>query len=171
MKVNRLLFFLMAICLSSVVKAQFYDSADDIYYYVYYDKGDFKPNVQVTGGACTIFNFDGNKGCLLASVRKSWVVDQLNKNPNYFEDAVETKEYTLKFVSSTSYKTVYQSLSPYGGSDTYTYIFSRDRNSLTIIYESSFMGSKSHVETTYKKVDKSFFKVGRSRTPSGSMHE
>ena len=38
MKAKRLLFLVMAICLASGVKAQFYDSADDIYYYLEYSK-------------------------------------------------------------------------------------------------------------------------------------
>ncbi len=166
MKELRFLLLGLVICLASGVKAQFYDSADDIYYYVYYDNGELKPYESVTGGACNIFNFDGKKACRLGSMSKSLVVDYLNKNPNHFEDAVETTEYSLKFVSSTPYETVYQT---YSGD--YTFKFSKDRNSLTIVWDKWYMGIHFHQEIKHKKVDKSFFKVGRSKTPSGTMHE
>ena len=51
----------MAICFASGVKAQFYDSADDIYYYISYDETTnpgYLPNRWVY-----IFNFDGKKAC------------------------------------------------------------------------------------------------------------
>lgn len=64
MKAKRLLLLVMAICLASGVKAQFYDEPDDIYYYVSCDG-----NGQVDDdGYVLIFNFDGNKACELAGL-------------------------------------------------------------------------------------------------------
>lgn len=61
MKLKKLLVFLsMVFCLASEAKAQFYDSADDIYYYVNIKSdGTFGP-------FSFIFNFDGKNGCVLS---------------------------------------------------------------------------------------------------------
>ena len=69
----------MAICLTSGVKAQFYDCPDDIYYYVSCDKdGQVKEN-----GSVYIFNFDGRKACYWSSSVSS-VKRSLQSNVNQF---------------------------------------------------------------------------------------
>ena len=182
MKTKRLLFLVMAICLASGMKAQFYDSADDIYYYVEYENGEYKSDVM-------IFNFDGRKACVWKNSVSS-LKSIFKDNPNYYEDKVETTEYVLKYRSSNTYME---------GEDNdkkshKKYTFSYDRNTLTYInyygtprltsgywvtgplgypiYTPSEWITEWHNEkSTYKRVDKSYFKVGRSRTPSSTMHE
>ena len=180
MKAKRLLFLVMAICLASGVKAQYYDSADDIYYYVEYEDGEYKSDVKV-------FNFDGRKACVWNSSVSS-LKSTFKDSPSYYEDKVETTEYELRYRSSNTYmegedddKKSYKK-----------YTFSYDRNILTYINHygtphynmprppSSPWGLWTPGEwitiwhndkTIYKRVDKSYFKVGRSRTPSSTMHE
>ena len=186
MKAKRLLFLVIAICLASGVKAQFYDSADDIYYYVEYKDGRFVDN-----GNVFIFNFDGRKACLLGESVVNFVKNKFKEDADYFDRRVETSEYSLEYTHS-SYYTVYQgeksnsSYSPTVGSTTVTnstfrYEFSTDRETM---YDKSYVVNtyyypfepykktyKTEQNKTYKRVDKSFFKVGRSRTPSSTMHE
>ena len=182
MKSRRLLFLVMAICLASGVRAQFYDGPDDIYYYVeeYYEHDEYK-SISFTSGYYTgrtlrdkpeenkahvmIFNFDGTKAALLCytSDYVSDVKSALKKNPSYYEDKIETTEYWVKYVSSSSSGTKY-TLGTLN-----TCIFSSDRNTLKHVLEFS---DGSHPTTmVYKRVDKSFFKVGRSRTPSGTLYD
>ena len=189
MKGLRFLLLSMAICLASGVKAQFYDSADDIYYYVEYKDGNFVEN-----GNVRIFNFDGQKAAVLNSKGNYFesianVKSNIASSPDYYESKVETTEYSLKYKSYNSYSfrlsfTEYTEnanpafgTTPTNVNDTYTYKFSSDR---IYCYEER-EGSGYHVnwgrtekrnfKKEYKKVDKSYFKVGRSRTPSGTMHE
>lgn len=174
MKGIRFLLLVMAICLASGVKAQFNDSADDIYYYVKYADGEYKDDV-------IIFNFDGQKACKW-NMSVSVVKSSLSSNPSYFEDKVETTEYDLKYTSSNTYR--YKK----SGSEEYDdYQFSYDRNTLTKIVHyqviitpgvpgGGFNYSKSYKEWRenkyiYKKVEKSYFKIGRSRTSSNTMYE
>lgn len=156
MKVKRLLFLVMAICLASGVRAQFNDGPDDIYFYVRTDNPDYyAKDVEV-------FNFDGEKACRWGYGTIQQVKDRLKENPNYFEDAVETEEYKLKFVSSypqTKYQATY--------SFTTTFLFSSDRKYCTV----EFVNSGVKVVKKYERVNKSYFRVGRSRTPSGSLYE
>lgn len=178
MKSKRLLFLVMAICFASGVKAQFYDSADDIFYYVEFENGEFTDY-------CVILNFDGKRAAILNEYHdtgyggeyKLYGVEEVKKkikeNPNYFEEAVETNNYRLQFVSGTKYcvKTsmLLQNANPMflPRKDIwkFDYTFSSDRNYLYIL-------NHYYNETsTYKRVEKSFFKVGRSRTPSSTLHE
>lgn len=163
----------MAICLTSGVKAQFYDSADDIYYYVEYKDGEC-----VTDGYARIFNFDGKKAALLNMYKNNGVGPytapvrvvkaNIKNNPTFYEDLVETTEYSVKFSHGTVYTHNYEFIDGYSHNTrflSYTYRFSSDRNYL-YVSSNDYSG-----EITYKRVDKSFFKVGRSRTPSGTMHE
>lgn len=175
-----------AICLASGVRAQFYDSADDIYYYMEYKNGNFVEN-----GEVKIFNFDGQKACLLGETNILTVKSNLKTDIDYYDRKVENSEYTLKYIPS-SYHTVYQVemsnsfYSPTVGSTTVTnstfrYEFSTDRETMydksciVNTYHYPFEPYKKTYKTepnkTYKRVDKSFFRVGRSRTPSGTMHE
>ena len=206
MKTKRLLFLVMAICLANGVKAQFYDSADDICYYVeeYYELEEIKSTqdsyydvfsgrkmylpsftTEKTGkilkrennGMAMVFNFDGMKAAILFRGSLSIIKDYLKESSSYCEDKVETTDYDYKY-SSTSYKekvrdtgnewkahstssswTVYEK-----GSN--TLIFSPDRN--TLIEDTPGL---LNTITYYKRVDKSYFKVGRSRTPNSTMHE
>ena len=183
MKGLRFLLLGMAICLASGVKAQFYDSADDIYYYLEYKHEYTEPQFQGLGynthvvliprvknyseddnyAEVVIFNFDGKKAAVLGCDQVYVIKHYMKSSSTYFEDKVETTEYGLKYESSTS-NTVYTTTN-------YTpiksYSFSNDRSSLII----SYGNEESYDKHYYKKVDKSFFKVGRSRTPSGTMHE
>lgn len=170
MKAKRLLFLVMAICFASGVKAQFYDSADDIYFYVECKNGELKDNTM-------IFNFDGSKACCW-SESVFTVKYNLKSNPSYYEDKVETTEYNLKYTSGNTYQTKSNSNEGYTN-----YIFSYDRSTLNyhshwwcILGMSQFPPFNAYGEyrddkRTFKKVDKSFFKVGRSRTPSKIIYE
>ena len=176
MKELRFLLLGLVICLASGVKAQFNDSADDIYYYVECDNnGQIKDN-----GWVFIFNFDGRKACYwnesVGSVKSS-----LKSNPSYYEEKVETTEYILKYNSYNTYR------KDDGGSEYRDFYFSNLRNDLTITkhYNKTIipyapngmmMLGMAYKEWTdekskYKKVEKSFFKIGRSRTPSSTMYE
>lgn len=180
MKAKRLLFLVMAICLASGVRAQFYDSADEIYYYVECDKNDqIKENGQVY-----IFNFDGRKACCWSSSVSS-IKSSLQNNPSCYEEKVETTEYDLKYTSGNTYR------KDNGGGEYRDYNFSYSRSSLTIHrhYQETVVPEQwafgigmvklygmAHKEwmdktTTYKKVEKSFFKIGRSRTPTSTMYD
>ncbi len=183
MKAKRLLFLVMAICLASGVKAQFYDGPDDIYYYVevYHEKDEYV-STSLTSGYYTgrkikeipeerkakvyIFNFDGLKAARLSSNFTYDYVEDIKSNlkssPSYYEDKIETTEYDVKFVSSSSSGTKYEK-----GWNTYT--FSNDRNTLRVV-QTPTEGSHP-CSWDFKRVDKSYFKVGRSRTPSGKMYE
>lgn len=155
MKAKRILLLVMATCLAGGARAQFYDSADDIYYYVE-DKDKL---------AVLIFNFNGERAALL-NLKKDGIVagvssvrDNIKENPNFYEDKVEVTEYDMKYNSSNTYSIL---LSSYK----WLFRFSTDRQEcyLTII-------NGKDRDKLYKRVDKSFFKIGRSRTPSGTMYE
>lgn len=174
MRELRFLLLGLVICLASGVKAQFYDSADDIYYYVKYVDDEFKDEV-------IIFNFDGQKACRWNASASS-VKSNLSSSPSFYEDKVETTEYDLRYISGNTYRYKKSNSEEY---DDYT--FSYDRSTLTKIvhYQTivtpgipggGFNYSKSYKEWrenkyTYKRVEKSFFKIGRSRTPSSTMYE
>lgn len=193
MKAKRLLLLVMAICLTSGVKAQFYDSADDIYYYVQCNKnGEIYEN-----GKVLIFNFDGKTACELNGlmeyegfgIRTFFYVEDVKKNirksQTYYEDKIENIAYNLKYKSSSDGI-------KYEGSFSFNYMapmgivyathfevfkFSSDRINLEhtetreALQSANFNKSSASDTETYKKVDKSFFKVGRSRTPSTTLHE
>lgn len=184
MKAKRLLFLVMAICLASGVKAQFYDSADDIYFYVKeYQERDEYVSTSFTSGYYTgrrlktkpeenkahvlVFNFDGTKAAHLgrgwAGTTVSDVKSVLSGNPLYYEDLTENTEYYVKYDSSSSNEVIYKD--GYGSND--TYIFSKDRNTLKLVQSID----NHSILTVYKRVDKSYFKIGRSRTPNSSLHE
>lgn len=215
MKAKRLLFLVMAICLASGVKAQFYDSADDIYYYVeeysereetkstqnsYYDAflgrqiylptfttektgKILKEETKESDKGVLIFNFDGKKAAELTnSGWKGFGISSIKKDlqtsASYYEDKVETTDYDLTY-SSSSYKDIIRgtedewkahstssSWTVYKRGSTTVFIFSPDRSTLILHKPSS-----NPAIFYYKKVDKSYFKVGRSRTPSSTMHE
>ena len=201
----RLLCLVMAICFASGAKAQFYDSADDIYYYeefyVYYEKtkavyylGMASATFEKTGiiekkmyhetgyvPLISVWNFDGRKAAMLALDSKSDVKENMKKSSSYYEDLVETKEYDWKYTSDSSYLREKKSENTWmisylpGYGTIYergkgeTVIFSSDRNKMYKLVQDNFTGSCKIIEC--KRVDKSDFKVGRSRTPSGTLHE
>lgn len=192
MKGLRILLLGLAICLASGVKAQFYDSADDIYFYVKCgDDGQPKEN-----GYVFIFNFEGRKAAELSGAlndpipnkpREYPVVSDVKKNlqrsQTYYDEKVENTEYKIEYVSGTTYKgnTYVEYFAPNGYQawfgEYFTFDFSNNREILSLSrtvslgnYGTGFNSSNTKQET-YKKVDKSFFRVGRSRTPSGAMHE
>ena len=155
MKAKRLLLLVMAICLTSGVKAQFYDGPDDIYYYI-------EDQTSTNDKFVLVFNFDGHKACCWCTLL-SYIKDYLKDNPSHYEDKVETTEYDLLYMSDNTYK---KKLS--GGSYE-TFSFSTDRNRL--IYNRYYSENKHDFKKIYKRVDKSEFRVGRSRTPSGKLYE
>lgn len=189
MKGFRLLLLVLAICLASGVKAQFYDGPDDIYYYVrtYTESEEtalefvpfvgpqrkktgkiIKHDVSEGDADVLIFNFDGKKAVELTNLIGARIHDvkqNISKNPNFYEEKVETTDYDWNYVSSSSKGIVYM---PSSSSLRRGYFsFSKDRSIL--VNETSWAGASTWAY--YKRVDKSFFKVGRSRTPSNSLHE
>ena len=191
MKAKRLLFFVMAICLVSGVKAQFYDSADDIYYYVEYKDGNL---VTTPKADVLVFNFDGRKAALLNRDESlshipeiayySEVCDKMRSNINYYEERVENVSYNVYYDSSKQAyciefkNTIGQNLftgAPHIVNYDYQFTFSSDREFCYLNCKTrdnvggpGFNGSSKKV---FKKVSKSYFKSGRSRTPSGSLYE
>ena len=171
----------LAIFLTSGVKAQFYDSADDIYYYVKYKHEYTDPQIQGFGwdakvvlipkskdyreddnfAEVIVFNFDGKKAAVLGCDKVYNIKKHLKESSSYYEDKVEITEYGLNYISSSS-NIVY-------ASSDYSYSFSNDRRLLIQSYKTR--NENNYDRCYYKQVDKSFFKVGRSRTPSGTMHE
>lgn len=162
MKAKRLLFLIMTICLASGVRAQFYDGPEDIYYYVKYENGEY-------GKIAQIFNFDGKKAFNL-----TYKYDEVNEvkqnllsNPNYYEELIETLDYNMFFIESNSSGTIYG----YSYNDDLKFTFSKDRQFVTTWQKVQGLYGNTIIEFRYKKVDKSYFRVGRSRTPSGKMYE
>lgn len=185
MKAKRLLFLVMAICLASGVNAQFYDGPDDIYYYVevYTESDEMVQSLGPLGMPSLkwektgkkekkypkegsehvmIFNFDGTKAAELSGYLMGTEIYNVRKklqdNSSYYEDKVETTVYNFKYSTSSS-GTTYKDGS-------YLLIFSSDRNTLIEDHEPAWAWRRY-----YKRVDKSYFRVGRSRTPSGKMYE
>ena len=172
MKAKRLLFLVMAICLASGVKAQFYDSADDIYFYL----EESKNGKTISNKYVMVFNFDGEKGCLLEHASIEDIQNHLMKTPDYYVELEESKVYRWEYVSSslgTCYKSQGSTNIPGGITwySKYTALFSSDRNTLTFTDETTAPAGKTTKITILRKVDKSYFKVGRSRTPSGTIYE
>ena len=175
----------MAVCLASSMKAQFYDSADDIYYYVLEETSDHKKD------NCFIFNFDGKRACVLSQHTSTGTFNTLwglqygqatdyheskdvkriiKNNPNFFVEKIETLDYDMYYDGSLS--SLYE-----------VYIFKRNWNGNIIADKFEFSKDRSFVYVTldYKKsyasrqkcirVDKSYFRSGRSRNPSSSLYE
>lgn len=191
---NKIRFLLLglAICLAGGVKAQFYDGPDDIYYYLL--ESENGKTVSKSNQRVYIFNFDGRKAAMLnlrpnsPDERIADVQANLQRNPDYYAEKVETTKYDMEYKSS-SYKTVYEmehtsrvmdpGLMPGHVWVTHyndTFEFSSDRNTLTLnrIRKGHMANGTPTTDTdrlVFKKVDKSYFKVGRSRTPSGTLHE
>ena len=172
----------MAICLASGVKAQFYDSAEDVYFYLEYSEDGKLVDKEEQN--VLIFNFDGKRACITYGSPKD-VTKNLKNNPDYYPDLFENKEYDLEYTYSSS-GTCYTSSSTDTKYDSFVgkttvkhnnkYAFSSDRNTLTktweYTYSNAYGAKKTHEHIyVYKRVDKSFFKVGRSRTPSGTLYE
>ena len=174
MKAKRLLFLVMAICLASGVKAQFYDGPDDICYYVECDENG-KMKDSDSYAKVTICNFDGQKACSWSNTVYE-VKKNLRSNPNYYEDKVETTEYLFRYLSNNTYTYI-----PCETKDNYmNFVFSNDRSTATFVnHQLDVYGPNRdktkifEIKVTYKRVNKNFFnyKVGRSRTPSGSLYE
>lgn len=184
MKELRFLLLGFAICLASGVKAQFYDGPDDIYYYVECNE----QGEPYSEGYSIVLNFDGLTAANLCSKRYSGeeaekVYDtrqNIQNNTSFYEDRVETTQYSIKYESSSPMVT-YKVREYYHDATMYTPVrieirkfqFSTGRDKL--YYISEWRNSERKIvdtgKRTFKRVDKSFFKVGRSRTPSGTMHE
>lgn len=184
MKTNGLLLLVMVISFASSAKAQFYDGPDDIYFYVeevtetdqYYIN--YGGNMLLGTGGETIytgkvdrkvpdensakvyvFNFDGKKAALLGDCYVSTIKSNLSTNSSFYEDKVETTNYSWQYVSSSSSGVIYKS-SLYG-----PVTFSKDRQKLTKVW------NNGHGRAQYKRVDKSYFRIGRSRKPSSTIYE
>ncbi|MBQ9672025.1 MAG: hypothetical protein IJV34_04140 [Prevotella sp.] len=185
MEAKKLLFLVMAICLASGVKAQFYDSADEIYYYVAYEQegndskfGYRKQDILPQYVNVYVLNFDGMKAAPLSTYGGGdpigVVKRNLKSNPTHYDDKVETALYEWEYVTATGGETIYTY--PLDNTETSktAYCFSRDRSILSRKYEykKSYHFPRDGWEITrYKRVDKSYFKTGRSRTPSSGMYE
>ena len=153
---------------SSMV-AQFYDSEDELYYYL--QEGSFaNPNVYV-------FNFDGEKAVDLVAVDKSSnsmiiVKGRIKYNQNYYEDLVFNATYNMKYDANKSdyNTTVYtRYLPPYGPLPgiLIIYKFSDDRENLTIL------GNTSKPQT-FKRIPKDYLieqEGRRSKANSGVIYE
>ena len=171
MKAKRLLFLVMAICLASGVKAQFNDQPEDIYFYLE-ETEDGKP---INNKYVYVFNFDGRKACLLEWKSIADVKQHLRYNPDYYVDKEESSDYDLIYEASSQGYTS-KGDKYYAGNVVITsdniYQFSSDRSILTNkIYRRTSLGGSSITIKISKRVDKSYFKSGRSRTPSGTMYE
>lgn len=186
------MFAVLAMCLTNVMRGQFYDSADEICFYVEWNE---QKNEYAETGKVLIFNFDGEKAAKFekhGSGYDTHVKEMLKNNPNYYEELVETTEYKVKFVSSSPYTTYtsteIESLkNPYGFTIdwvyTDTYQFSSDRQKVYLTYKWSYgcldtryylsggTGGSGTEHEIYKRVPKSFFRVGRQRTPSNRIIE
>lgn len=185
MKAKRLLFLVMTICLASGVKAQFYDGPDDIYFYVSCDEDNGKMD---NNGYTLIFNFDGLKAANLAP-RKYYgmegekvgdVKDNLRRNSSIYEERVEMADYDITFVTSTSSGITYKMKDEYHNATLYIgayatikkFDFSPNRDILYFVTEYKKANGKTEIiKNLYKRVGKSYFKSGRSRTASGTMYE
>lgn len=172
----------VVMCMTSVAKAQFYDSADDIYYYVAVkDDGNL-------GGMCFIFNFDGKNACILAETdedddRYPPLVDEvktkISQNTNFLENRIETGLYDVKFMSGNTYKKTGnydfhdENVGYHYGQFSWTFRFTNDREFMYWTLWNNNQGGfeRTQKEWKFKRVDKSYFRVGRSRTPSGTLHE
>lgn len=176
MKGLRFLLLGLVICLASGVKAQFYDSANDIYFYLE-ESRDGKTS---TNPYVRIFNFDGRKACELANHSPKDVQSNLKANLDYYGELVETTRYELEY-ESASYGTRYKNTSTtsttgMGGetwwwNTTRYYDFSSNRSTLTLksktrteTYDFGPMQGinprESESTTVYRKVDKSYFLNG-----------
>lgn len=188
MKTNRWILFAMMVCLVSIieVKAQYYDGPDDIWYYVQCDENGkiYGKNVNIVKtnhSQCRVFNFDGRKACVWSYSIEN-VQRDLQSNPSHFEEMIETTEYDLKYTSNDTYRQEYD-----GGRYT-EFHFSNSRSSLTVKYHYTayrtgvtYMNGMAFTTgpfpeeedeiTYYKKVEKSFFKIGRSRTSSSTLYD
>lgn len=165
MKAKRLLFLVMAICLASGVKAQFYDGPEDIYFYVleeYVNDYAHDPSV-------LIYNFDGRKAVRWAGTRSA-VTKLLAENPNYYEDKEETSEYDLKYVSFHASGTNYEY---YFNGSRFVNNFSSDRKHLKCYSWYGYPVKNKEEHMDYIRVDRSYFKknIGRSKTPRGTLYE
>ena len=184
MKARRLLFLVMAICLASGVKAQFYDSADEICYFVEYKELYEETDAFGNGTGiiksrepefprALVFNFDGKKAAELnhyCAVPISSVKDRLETNPNYYEEEVERSDYDWIYVSSSSEGVIYQGPCTTSSRSTVTHIFSHDRKTLIKKLTCNLFSSTTSWYY-FKRVDKGYFKKGRSRTPSSGIYE
>lgn len=190
-----------AICLANEVRAQFYDSADDIYFYVneyekewYQESSTFVPgpgggyfragkwrqktpkefDIKDGDSWVQVWNFDGKKAAMLWAGKVKEVKDKLKNNPSFFEELVETEEYDIHYSSSTYEYTIYKyTYRSSNRSADHFYKFSKDRN-ICVAQKPPFanVDDGEHYNIyRYKRVDKSFFKVGRSRTPNNTMYE
>ena len=186
----RLLCFVMAICFTNGAKAQFYDRADEIYYYVeeYFEHEEAERKITSIGwifentgkmkkeevdkykAYVYVFNFDGRKAAeltgFLNGLTGSDSQENLKNSPTYYEYKVENTDYGWKFESSSYGETKYNR-----PNSNHSYIFSSNRNTLKEEWYNVISNEKYLCRRTFKRVDKSFFKVGRSRTPSGTLHE
>lgn len=172
MKAKRLLFLVMAICLTSGVKAQFYDGPDDIYYYL----EESQNGQTISNKYVMVFNFDGKRAGLLMHESLNDVKNHLRQDPDYYLEKEESCNYGYEYIPSSS-DVCYSGKSTVdipGGITWYTTTtlrFSSDRSTLTLKTEIKAPAGKSSKTTILRRVDKSYFKVGRSRTPSGTMYE
>lgn len=182
---KRFLFVMLTMCLSCVVNAQFYDDADEICFYVIDDTSG-------TGDYCYVINFDGDRAAILNMYtraetaytvsgpitgrsdnfsRINEVKNKIKTNPNYYEEKVEDSDYDMLYNSSlsSSYRIVYvRNRSTPSAICKDNFSFSTDRKKM---YLTNNYLSPMRKDIPYKRVDKSYFRSGRSRNSSSRMYE
>lgn len=128
--------------------------------------------------AVRIFNFDGQKAAELGHSSLSIVKSNMQRSSSFYEEKVETTEYDLNYSSKIFRNHIPNWLTPYVPSNGTVYenskgplYFSSDRESLFVFCTFNVNSETHEYLLEYKRMDKSFFRVGRSRTPSGTLHE
>lgn len=162
----------MMMCVVYTAKAQFYDSANEIYFY----KAD---NSENSNAYVLVFNFDGRKAALLEQTTCASIQSNLKNDMDYYGKLVETTDYSLKYESSAS-GTRYTTEKTYSTTGlwlpgetwwhntTTNYDFSSSRYTLTVSsktisqsYEIAQVAganpSTRESTSTYTKVDKNYF--------------
>jgi len=164
---NILVALLFVFCVK-VGSAQFYDGADDIYFYV---------NVKEPVW-CIVLNFDGDKATCFSSGMEGYqfsrnkVSEILNSNQRYYEDRTQDALYKMNYTNlfdGVAYMWSVRRDGLYGSwYDSYVMEFSDDRG--TLFYKcypqntSPTRNTKPSKTETYKKVSKSeFLTRGRRR--------
>lgn len=204
---KQLLFTLVVLLSATMAYAQIEDPADEIHYFVKCEKSDIMidgalPKVH-DNTEVLIFNFDGEKACLLNYVPERGV-DVLKKvkqnmrtNPNYYEDLVETNDYDVEYEGVELFTYLYKfdwqqithetitgnglEIKHFYSDKYYIQNYGSGPTSLRRVSDWIFFcpayplfpdaGKHIVTETYFKKVPKSFFRSGRSKTPNKKLIE
>lgn len=160
---------------ANLASAQFYDSADDIYFYINIEDPRY----------CIVLNFDGKYATFFNHTYQyytSTVSKNLNINSNYFANLTSTAKYRLNYISGFSgvaYLLRETRNGFYGTyTDSYLFLFSADREKLYYqCYPHKYTPSSSNSpskQEVYKRVPKEYFiseKVGRSDSNKSIIYD